>query len=493
MTSAWKCDLCGYVHNASDAPDFCPVCGAEKLFFSLLEIRRSSLPKENTGLWQCSICDHIEKGTSPPESCPICGATAMLFHPFTKKGSQQLHADIQKLLILGSGIAGFTVAEEARRLTKNIEITILSKEKSLPYYRLNLTRYLAGEVHEQDLLIQQQEWFDAQNIKYICGEAKSINRKTQRVALRDGKHLDYDRLVLSNGAHAFVPPFPGVKKEGVHILRTIENAHHLIDCLHPGIRVVCIGGGLLGLETAWALKKREAQVTVLEGFNWLLPRQLPEKAAELLKRHLEHHQMTIECGTQVKEFSGDESIHAVVLEDGREIPTDLVILATGVRPNTHLARECGLKVHNGVIVDDHLFTSDQNILAAGDVTEHQGQVYGIWPASYAQGLVAGINAVGGRAEFQGIPMTNRIKVLDVDLFSIGQILANDASTRLFEHLEDGEYRGIICHDGQVVGAVLYGDMQLTGYLQEAVEEGKRIQELNNLAHYFPGLKETFHS
>jgi nitrite reductase (NADH) large subunit len=164
-----------------------------------------------------------------------------------------------------------------------------------------------------------------------------------------------------------------------------------------------------------------------------------------------------------------------------------VILATGVRPNSHLARECGLKVRNGVVVNDRLFTSDDQILAAGDVTEHQGRVYGIWPASYAQGLVAGANAIGRSLEFPGIAMTNRIKVLDVDLFSTGQIQALDASTRLVEVQEKGNYRALALHDGQVVGGVLYGDMQLMGPVRKAVEQGLRIQELANLHNFFPQL------
>jgi nitrite reductase (NADH) large subunit len=273
------------------------------------------------------------------------------------------------------------------------------------------------------------------------------------------------------------------------VLRTLEHAHRIIASLRPGCRVICIGGGLLGLETAWAIQRRGAEVTVLEGFDWLLPRQLPQAAAALLSTHLDEQKMTIKCGVQVKEFTGDEAVRGVLLEDGSEIEADLVILATGVRPNSHLARQCGLKVKQGIVVNDQLFTSDERILAAGDVSEHQGRVYGIWPASYAQGMLAGANAVGASGEFPGLPMTNRIKVLDVDLFSIGQIQAIDASTRLFEVEENGNYRAIACHDGQVVGAVLYGDMQLTSLLQEAVEQGLRVQEVTDLYRPFPELQQ----
>jgi nitrite reductase (NADH) large subunit len=489
MTTAWKCDLCGYVHNGPEAPQSCPVCGADVSHFSALEIRTSAAQKTLTEAWQCSICDHIEPGSSPPNFCPICGAAAALFHPYVAPETSTNPASINKLVILGAGIAGMTAAEEARRQASTVEITLVSRELSLPYFRLNLTRFLAGEVEEDDLLIQHQEWFDAQKITYLSGEAQFIDRDARKVMLRDGKQLDYDRLIMANGAHPFIPPIPGTNRDGVMVLRTLEHARKMISSLTPGCRAVCIGGGLLGLETAWALKQRGAEVTVLEGFDWLLPRQLPPAAAALLFTHLEKQQMTIKCGVQVQEFTGDETVRGVLLEDGTEIPAELVILATGVRPNSHLARQCGLKVKQGVVVNDHLFTSDEHILAAGDVSEHQGKVYGIWPASYAQGLVAGAIAVGASGEFPGLPMTNRIKVLDVDLFSIGQIQAIDASTRLLGVEENGSYRGLACHDGQVVGAVLYGDMQLIGLLQDAVEKGRRIQEVPELWKYFPGLQQ----
>ncbi len=490
MTKTWKCDLCGYVHNGDEAPQSCPVCGADISHFSALIIHTSPAQKPTAQAWQCSICDHIVHGSAPPDLCPICGAAAALFHPYEAAESSASPVNIRKIVILGAGIAGLTAAEEARRQAPEVEITLVSREESLPYYRLNLTRFLAGEVAEGDLLIQEKDWFSTQKIDYLAGEAHTINRDSREVTLRDGRKLSYDRLILANGAHPFIPPIPGANRDGVMVLRTLEHARELINNLQPGCRAVCIGGGLLGLESAWAMQKREAKVTVLEGFDWLLPRQLPPAAAALLLAHLQGQQMTIECGVQIKEFTGDETVHGVLLEDGREIPADLVLLATGVRPNSHLARQCGLKVQQGVVVDDQLFSSDDHILAAGDVAEHQGSVYGIWPVSYAQGLIAGANAAGGTAEFSKLPMTNRIKVLDVDLFSIGQIQAIDASTRLFEVQANGSYRGITCHDGQVVGAVLYGDMRLMGSLQEAVERRQRVQELPALCEEFPGLQQV---
>jgi nitrite reductase (NADH) large subunit len=158
MINIWKCDLCGYVHNGAEAPSSCPVCGADKSHFSPLEIKRAPVAEQTTNAWQCSICDHIAEGHAAPEFCPVCGAAAALFHPYERGETPIIETNISKLVILGAGIAGMTAAEEARRQSADVEITIISREMSLPYFRLNLTRFLAGEVAESDLLIQHQEW-----------------------------------------------------------------------------------------------------------------------------------------------------------------------------------------------------------------------------------------------------------------------------------------------------------------------------------------------
>lgn len=187
MTKTWKCELCGYVHNGNGAPDSCPVCGAEQHYFSALIIQSEPTQKPAASAWQCSICDHIADGPEPPNFCPVCGAAAALFHPYSALETSATPINIHKVLILGAGIAGLTAAEEARRQAGEVEITLVSREKSLPYYRLNLTRFLAGEVAEEDLTIQHQDWFDAQRITYLAGEAHSIDRDAREVTLSDGK------------------------------------------------------------------------------------------------------------------------------------------------------------------------------------------------------------------------------------------------------------------------------------------------------------------
>lgn len=489
----WKCEVCGYIHTGDEPPFSCPVCGSGRECFSVFEISVEQKEPVTVFIWQCGVCNYLHHAMESPATCPVCSATGNLFAPLHPSEAPFVQSDdIQRIVVLGGGIAGLTAATEARRQSPHSAITLVSREQSLPYYRLNLTRFLAGDIAEEALQMQSHQWFEEQAIECLFAEATSIDREQRLVCLRDGRQLGYDRLVLANGAHPFIPPFPGATRDGVRVLRSIEDARAILLRLTPGIRIVCIGGGLLGLETAGALARQGATITVVEGFSSLLPRQLPPRAGNMLQQRLESQGLTVLCGETVKELAGDESVQGVLLDSGRQLPAEMVIVTAGVRPNSYLARQAGLTVHRGIVVDDRMTSSDPAILAAGDVAEHRGTLYGIWPASYAQGIVAGCTAAGGKAEFNGLAPSTRVKVLDIDLFSCGQIHPEDASTSSYEFDRDGVYRAIFCRDGQLVGAVLYGDTTGAGWLKEIVESGRQISEFPELADMFPRLASPHH-
>jgi nitrite reductase (NADH) large subunit len=486
MTKIWKCDVCGYIHRGDAPPDSCPVCGAATDLFSLF---KAAAPASavRPRRWRCTVCDHVHIGDSAPDVCPVCAAERSLFEPLLDTPQVAVEADVGRILIVGAGIAGLTAAEQARVVSPDVAITIIGKEPGLPYYRLNLTRYLAGEISEESLIVQPAAWFAEHRIELLDGEITAIDRVRQEVRLRGGSVMPYDRLVLANGAHPFVPPIPGVTRQGVLPLRTRGDALAIVEHAAAGTRCVCLGGGLLGLETAGALRRRGVRAVVLEGFGWLLPRQLAEPAGARLQRHVEGLGIEVRCNARVEEILGDERVNGVRLAGGEVIAAELVVLATGVRPNSYLARQSDLEVKAGVVVDDRLFTSDAAILAAGDVAEHRGVLYGIWPASYAQGIVAGANAVGGALEFRGLAPSNRLKVLDVDLYSIGQFQPSDGSFQVIEEQTERTYLRLVCRDGKLIGANLYGDTQLAGLLKDAIEHGTQLAQSAEFLTRFPQL------
>lgn len=472
QSKAWMCSVCGYVHYGPEPPDFCPVCGASKeMFEPYTEAPAAPMPTGPTQ-WRCLNCGYIHEGPEPPAYCPVCGATADRFEPYAPEAEIGQHeGEIQKVVIVGAGIAGVSAAESLRKTAPQAEILLLSKEADLPYYRLNLTRYLAGDVTADQLPLHPESWYADQKIDLLLNsELRTIDLEQKQLVLSDGSQHSYDKLILTVGSHPFVPPFPGVNRENVTAFRTKAHADAILQACQADVKCVCIGGGLLGLETAGALARRGVDVTLLEGHGWLLPRQLNQRAGELLENYVASQGISLRKHARTQEILGDERVQGILLKDGSTIPADLVIITTGVRSNSYLGRLAGLDVNRGVIVDNTLQTSHPDVFAAGDVAEHRGVTYGIWGPSQFQGTIAGINAAGEHAEFVGIPRSNMLKVLGYDLFSIGQILTEDASYEIIDAEHDGKYFYFVFHDNYMVGSILLGNTTLSAGVKKIVEQ-----------------------
>ncbi len=427
--------------------------------------------------WRCVVCGYIHEGPEPPDLCPVCGAPAEQFEVYVAEplgatvapsggGSGQL----RRAVIVGAGIAGLTAAESLRAAAPQAEITLVSSEPGLPYYRLNLTRYLAGEIGEGELWVHPAAWYEERGIGLLSGATvQALDAEGRRVSLDDGRRLDYDKLILAAGAHAFVPPIDGSGLAGVAVLRSLADAWAILDACHSGVRCVCIGGGILGLETAGALARRGAQVTVLESHGWLLPRQLDPRAGQILAARIADMGIRTRFGAVTRRIRGDGHVRGVELEAGGELPADLVVITTGIRSNTLLARQAGLAVGQGVIVDQRLTTSRPDILAAGDVAEHQGIVYGLWGPALDQGRIAGLNAAGRETLFAGVARSNTLKVLGIEMFSIGRIEADDAADTVLAEERDGLYCRLLVRDGLLHGAILLGEAGAAGALKQALD------------------------
>lgn len=487
---AWKCGVCGYVHHGLQPPDWCPICGAAREEFEpYLEPAPVASQASQAVAWRCTVCGYLHEGSDPPDECPVCGAPADAFEPAAGVATTVAGAArAVRVVIVGAGIAGVSAAESLRSAAPGAAVTLVSREAHLPYYRLNLTRLLAGEVGQHDLPIHPQSWYDERGIRLLLGvEAKGLDAENRVLELRGADPEPFDVAILASGSHAFVPPIPGADKAGVFSLRTVDDARHLLEWAPTGARCLCVGGGILGLETAGALARQGAQPVLLEGFGWLLPRQLNRRAGDLLAERVSDIGIGVRCGVKVAEILGDDRVRGVRLEGGEDLAADVVVVAAGVRANTSIARAAGLQVNAGVVVDDFLTTSHPAVLAAGDVAEHRGVMYGIWPAAKYQGNIAGLNAAGVRTEFGGIPRSNTLKVLGIDLFSIGQVEATDGSYHAVEGRTGDRFLRFVFRDGKMVGAILLGDTALTSAVKAAVENKTNFNTL--LAHQ-PGAADV---
>jgi nitrite reductase (NADH) large subunit len=469
-TNAWRCDNCGYVHRGPTPPESCPVCGAPAREFRPF-VETPSPRQEDIGQWRCLNCNYVHSGSRPPDECPVCQMPGSQFEPIAAPGIPlPATGEAITAVVIGAGIAGVSAVEAIRGASPRAEITLIAAEGSLPYYRLNLTRYLAGEIETESLPIHPPEWYREKRIDLRVGARTEAIDPAVRLVMVEGRgNIPFDRMVLATGAHPFIPPIPGVEREGVITLRTTEDAERILSGALRGDPVVIIGGGVLGLETAGALARRGADVTLLEGYDWLMPRQLDRTAGELLGRHVVDMGIRLEKSAKTKEIAGSTGVERVVLADGRIFAARFVILATGVRPNTHLARRAGIEVNQGVVVNNHLMSSASGIFAAGDVAEHNGVLYGTWSASQYQGSIAGMNAAGLSVGYGGQPRSNTLKVLGLDLMSIGTFEPTDESFVVIDERTEGRYLHIVLKDGVLAGAILLGDASRGAAVKAAIE------------------------
>lgn len=468
---AWKCVVCGYVHRGDTPPEACPVCGAPADDFEAFG-DASPPPPSESATWRCIICGYVHDGETPPDTCPLCGAGKEEFEPCVEASHETVNADDRRrIVIVGGGIAGVSAAEAVRQTLPNAEILLFTAETDLPYYRLNLTRRLAGEIADTELTMHPRDWYEQHTIQLRTGVTiQELDPDAHRITTDGGETVSYDKLILACGAHPFIPPIPGSELRGVSAVRTLKDANTLLSLVEKDTPCVCIGGGILGLETAGALARQGAQVTLLEGFEYLLPRQLNRDAAKVLEAHVASMGITVRTTASSRTIEGEDAVASVLLQDGTRLTAKAVTITTGVRANSHLARRAGLAVNQGIVVDMRMATSAPDIYAAGDCAEFGGAVAGLWEPAQYQGTIAGFNAAGALSEFGGLPRANTLKVLGIKLFSMGVIQPDDGSYREIVDRQEGSYRRFLFRDGLLAGAILIGDTSLAAAATRASRE-----------------------
>ena len=381
---------------------------------------------------------------------------------------------MKKYLIIGNGVAGTTAADYIRRNDVNGEITIVSSEDLPFYYRVRLPDLLGGGVAEPELIVKKDEWYSERKIVLKLGTRIIRTDSEERSAVAEnGETLGYDRLLVANGSHPFIPPIKGSEKKGVFALHTIKDVRAISKFAENIKDVVFIGGGLLGLETANALHKQGKDITVVEFLPRLLPRQLDIDGAARLQRFFEKMGFTFRLGVSTREITGADSVEQVLLDNDDVLPAGMVIVSAGVRPNLELAGMLGLEKDKGIIVNERLQTSGPDIYAAGDVIEFHGRTYGIWPAATEQGKIAGINIAGGNAIYKGTTLSNILKVAGIDLASAGEIDENNRYEARVIATETVYKKVVIDHD-RVIGCIMLGDRKNFNRISNAISSGENI-------------------
>jgi len=391
----------------------------------------------------------------------------------------------QQLVVIGNGMAGIRTVEELLAIAPDkYDITVFGSEPYGNYNRIMLSSVLSGEKNIEDIVINDRQWYVDHNIVLNAGPDKAvvdINRSSQQVIARDGTHAHYDRLLIATGSKPVVPDIPGANLKGVISFRAIFDVNTMIEYSRNHQKAIVLGGGLLGLEAANGLALRGMQVTVVHSKPVLLNRQLDQQAGEMLQRELEARglQFKMPARTQQLIADGNGHVKAVRFADDSELECDLFITAIGIRPNIALAKTAKLYCERGIVVNDSLQSYDPRIYAVGECIQHRGETFGLVAPLFEQAKVCANHLSGrGTADYKTLPTATKLKVTDINLFSVGNFLGDEHSESI--HFCDpalGIYKKLIIQDNKLIGAVLYGDTADGSWYHELLNGSQDITDI----------------
>jgi NAD(P)H-nitrite reductase large subunit len=389
---------------------------------------------------------------------------------------------MKQFIIIGNSAAGIAAVEAIRQRDKESKITVISDEDYPAYCRCLISYYLAGEVKEEKILYRPESFYCENNLElYLNKKVVRVDPKKNRVICEDKSQFNYDALLIATGASPKFPEIPGIKKSGVFGFRTIKDTKE-IEGLLPVTKTVCVlGGGLIGLKAACALKKRNIEVKVIVKSKQVLSQMLDFTAASLVQKKLEENGIEIALGQDAVEIIGNSDIKAVKLDLGKVFGCSLVVAAKGVSPNIDLIKETEIKVNEGIIANELLQTNIPNIYTAGDMAEsfdliiNRHTVNALWPIAIEQGKLAGLNMAGENISYAGSLGMNSLEFFGLPVISLGIYKVKEEEKNLFEELKTldtkaNTYKKLILKDNFLVGAVLVGEIKNSGVLLRLIKE-----------------------
>jgi len=388
-------------------------------------------------------------------------------------------------LIIGNSAAAVGAIESIRRIDQTGNLTIVSNEKEHVYSRPLIAHYLAGDVTEDRMPYRPEDFYQKHRVKTLLGKTVTdLDTLAEQVCLEDGTIIKYDHLLLSTGSKVNVPPIAGCGDfEGVGIFQTYEDTRQIIARLQKGKRAVVIGAGLIGLRAAYGLQEAGAEVTLVELLPRIASRVLDQKGSEMVRKQLEEGGIKVITNCAVQEITGtaEEGVKGIILKNGEKIDCSVVIIATGVAPNTTLAENTLIEVNMGIVVNPYFQTSFSNIFAAGDVAETfdipraTGMVNANWPNAYEQGRYAGLCMAGEMQRYPGSVGMNSVSFYDVPVISMGLfdpeaegIEGAEVKVRISE--KNNIYQKLVFKDNRLKGAVLIGDISYAGAINDLIRE-----------------------
>ncbi len=421
---------------------------------------------------KCLICGAVFDASLT--TCPVCGVGPEYFVPVEEEAPAAGNDSNQDYVVAGGGIAGLSAVQAIRERDKTGSVTLITDESVPTYQRPMLTKTLADPVAVEDLLTVPLSWYEEQNVHLVLGQSVTwIDSAKQTVQTEEGETFPYSKLILATGADCFVPGMPGVEKEGVMVIRRLSDVEAIREKLPDVRHVVVIGGGVLGLEAAWALHQAGKDVTVLERGERVMNRQLDETGSRLLQEAASQCGVVIETSVSTSRIVGDRAVSGVEDTKGHLYPAELVIISAGIRTNLDLAIGAGLTVDRGITVNPKMETSLEHVYACGDCAECEGVKLGLWPEAQEQGRIAGANAAGEELRYERTPVGVSFLGMGTKLFAIGDVGGTPGASyerRGAGVKADGSYECFYYRDGALCGGVLVGDTGRSMSLQKELTE-----------------------
>jgi nitrite reductase (NADH) large subunit len=388
----------------------------------------------------------------------------------------------EALVVVGNGMAAARLVDEMTKVALGrYAIAVIGDEPRLAYNRVLLSSVLAGETASHDIELKPAAWWRDRGVtlKYGC-LATAIDVGRRELKLANEESIAFSKLVLATGSTPLRLSIPGADLAGVHTFRDSRDVDLLLTLAARKKRVVVVGGGLLGLEAAYGLARRGTAVTLVHLMDRLMERQLDAPAAELLKSLVERKGIRILLNASTARLHGESRVEGIELADGRRIEADAVIFAAGIRPNVTLAKDAGIPVNRGIVVDDNLQTGAPDIFAIGECAEHRGICYGLVEPAYEQAGVLARHLAGGAASYDGSIVATNLKVSGVSVFSAGDFTGSDGSeTIVLDDAGHGIYKKLVISDSRLTGAVLVGDVGDALWYLELIRNRQPIATIRN--------------
>ncbi len=400
-----------------------------------------------------------------------------------------------KYAVIGNGASGIAAAEQLRKLDTKGSITMFSKENCKAYSRCLLPEYLSGGLAEHRLFFRDADFYEKNGIETKFGSViTTIDFKARRIVIGNGEESAYDRLLIATGSIPIIPSIRGLNAGDVHVLNSLEDAKRIEKDAEDAHRVCIIGAGFVGLELAFALIKKGKRITLVERAGRVLPLQLDETAARIIREGLETAGIKVILDRTaveiVKERSlkgngsyKQEKIEGLLLDNGKLVLCDMIIMAAGSRPNIGLLATRDVKCDRGILVDRFMMTSVEHVYAAGDVVETIDTITGkktlspIWPNAIIQGEAAAYNMAGRAKEFPSVvSMQNACEFRDIPMISMGTVDPQEDSEVLLDHRPyEGIYRKLVLQDDTIIGMIFLGDIGNSGVIGALIKNKVNVK------------------